>query len=636
MPIRSLLTKAHTNETDVTEPQDAGNDATPKRKRGMGAGRGLAHLVSKFEVLEAMSCPKKPLSIRETPIAPVALSATRLIEPASASSSISSSSLRTSVIIPSKTTVLIHQDSEVFDDNVDLGWQPGKPETLQKSSSVVAERRKIFEVNLGPIQRETKQCTSPTYSPGCQGSKLRLPAKWQTVRARSPLACLAQSQAAVLSRPQIPNASKRLSGYLPLSSTCPSLQSAQRSARLHRLSDCMTHPSKEKDIDETTSSVSAAQEGYQIPRLPDSQLYRIAPNKSENISRAQAEPPSRPESQESIIAQSRKAKPVPPIKLRRTRGCKDNEAAQPQEPVESQAALSSNKVRSKLPLRQHIKRRPREYKPSPSHPPSPERLHNELSVGAAVAQLEATPKQPTTLPPSLIENTIGHFESLIAKDKVGVNCKYSVGQQKSRIPASASCLVAHQPKPGITEEARRKFSASWGPARWRQRHVQTIDTSHHATRNGLSSASERPEGHLMPTDGSVEVKRPLSENWDTWTELSNPSGQEIKRTSPRPKVSGSDHAVSNAQQADNDPAPTGSRTCHPEHTSNSTRIQSKEGRRSWRLSGRRWMSRSSTPFVARADCTLEQPRPVRVNEMKRIVSLCREKMMARKDRAQTD
>ncbi|OAA39070.1 hypothetical protein NOR_06330 [Metarhizium rileyi] len=169
MPIRSLLTKAHTNETDVTEPQDAGNDATPKRKRGMGAGRGLAHLVSKFEVLEAMSCPKKPLSIRETPIAPVALSATRLIEPASASSSISSSSLRTSVIIPSKTTVLIHQDSEVFDDNVDLGWQPGKPETLQKSSSVVAERRKIFEVNLGPIQRDGSRSVTISM-PGSESS----------------------------------------------------------------------------------------------------------------------------------------------------------------------------------------------------------------------------------------------------------------------------------------------------------------------------------------------------------------------------------------------------------------------------------------------------------------------------------
>lgn len=52
----------------------------------------------------------------------------------------------------------------------------------------------------------------------------------------------------------------------------------------------------------------------------------------------------------------------------------------------------------------------------------------------------------------------------------------------------------------------------------------------------------------------------------------------------------------------------------------------------WPSHGRRWISRSGGPLVARVQCDLQQPRPVRANEVRRLVSLCRDKMAGRRSR----
>ncbi|GJN69839.1 hypothetical protein PLICBS_003891 [Purpureocillium lilacinum] len=56
------------------------------------------------------------------------------------------------------------------------------------------------------------------------------------------------------------------------------------------------------------------------------------------------------------------------------------------------------------------------------------------------------------------------------------------------------------------------------------------------------------------------------------------------------------------------------------------------------VSSRRWMSRSSGAgtMVARVQCALQQPRPVRANEVKRLVSLCKDKVTGWKGRSQTE
>lgn len=151
MPILSLLSATQTLTTDISEPQDADAIAARQLKRRVGAGRGLAHLVSKFEGLESVSRSTKPFSLRGTARAPVTLSATSLFEPPPAPSSIATSSLCTSARNPPTSQDLASQESSASNDKVQCSWQPGRPEIVEKGSSVVAERKKIFEVNLGAI-----------------------------------------------------------------------------------------------------------------------------------------------------------------------------------------------------------------------------------------------------------------------------------------------------------------------------------------------------------------------------------------------------------------------------------------------------------------------------------------------------
>lgn len=57
---------------------------------------------------------------------------------------------------------------------------------------------------------------------------------------------------------------------------------------------------------------------------------------------------------------------------------------------------------------------------------------------------------------------------------------------------------------------------------------------------------------------------------------------------------------------------------------------------SLRLLSRRLMSRSHGLFVSQAHCTLQQPQPVRGGEIRRITSLCKDRMAALRARPRTE
>lgn len=57
---------------------------------------------------------------------------------------------------------------------------------------------------------------------------------------------------------------------------------------------------------------------------------------------------------------------------------------------------------------------------------------------------------------------------------------------------------------------------------------------------------------------------------------------------------------------------------------------------SLRLLSRRLISRSHGLFVSQAHCTLQQPQPVRGGEIRRITSLCKDRMAALRARPQTE
>lgn len=151
MPVRSLLTATQAT-TDVTESQDHGNVASYHQKRRMGAGRGLAHLVSKFEILDGTSRSTKPLPSSRTSLVPVAGPTARLTEPPSARSSISTSSLLIPSRSPRKIPESVSQDSTASRNEAHVGLSQGVVETGDKRSSMVAEKRKLFEVNLGDVK----------------------------------------------------------------------------------------------------------------------------------------------------------------------------------------------------------------------------------------------------------------------------------------------------------------------------------------------------------------------------------------------------------------------------------------------------------------------------------------------------
>lgn len=477
-------------------------------------------------------------------------------------------------------------------------------------------------------------------SPSRQNGKHGLLSKWQTVRARSPLACLAQSQAAVLSRPKIPNVSKRLSGYLPLSSTCPSLQSVQNSTKPHRLSACGIHSNKNNNQREVAvPRKTPSTERFETPKPLEAKLALLTPNGDENSLQEQEDPPSRSDSQKSFISKSRNTEPHTPVKSAQAGEDKRQKTVQSPSLGGSQSELLINKTRCKLPLRyRNIRRNLDESRHGPNQPSSSTRPQKDTTVEAAIAQLEATPKQPIPLAPSQIGNAIDHFESLIAGDRIYPKQKHSL-RRKFRIPVSRSCQVTKpdsQPKPGVAEETRRKFSNSWGPARWRKGLI-----GHH-TKNGQPEASREPpdvshgsrrcEGHHIPTDGSADGRHSLSRLWDPRDERLNNLEHESITAVPDLYVNAGSRLEYDAQRLQVGSTDIGCNVTRMEQE----HVGIQAGRRSWRFSGRRWMSRSSVPLIARADCTLEQPRPVRVNEIKRLVSLCREKVTGRKTRPQTD
>lgn len=55
-----------------------------------------------------------------------------------------------------------------------------------------------------------------------------------------------------------------------------------------------------------------------------------------------------------------------------------------------------------------------------------------------------------------------------------------------------------------------------------------------------------------------------------------------------------------------------------------------------RRRSRRWISRSSGTLVSQAHCRLEQPKPVHANEVKRLISLCKTRVVGHKRRGNTE
>ncbi|KAG6022518.1 hypothetical protein E4U19_004983 [Claviceps sp. Clav32 group G5] len=639
MPIRPLLTASQPITNLASSPKH-GMATIPRQKRLSEHGRRLSQLVSKFEILDSSSRQSK-LRLTKRPNLPGGNESTlELNRPPSSISSASAQSVHQNVAATSD------QLGNLFPAS---GGIPREDEcvTEEVCVSLVAERRKLFEVNLGDGKLNVRVNSHDASSRPLKQAP-RLPT-WQTLRLKSPSPCMAQSQTAVLSRPTMPNVSERLAGYLPLSSTCPSLPHVQTGTQPHTLSDCVQRCMQEARLDDDWTSVVTPGPSNPAPTLIISKgkqiqtHERLSPNEEEASDEGQETPhaaamvfetmsPSRRFGDEHLTASNRRSTSTDEVvhhgaaATRTSNPTRSNEVGTMYkrscgtEMEQGGSGLDGDAV--KMNLTSHQVR----------SSDSPARFPKQKHVVAG-------PRKPRN--PPRISNTIEHFEALIIGDGLDDKLKSSIRLPKRLTGSSSWHLNKAEGKTstGAIESARRKFSNSWGPARFRRNRVACGSSDARQSQHSDAPSYKRSNDD-GPTDGTVQRRSPAPENWlarfhpnrkmnpshVAHVQISKtrgmPSGRlrpKGPRPQPTPMMAARDGASRPGERAADGPDVRAA----------------KDGHGSWR-SRKRWVSRSSVPLVAQVDCALQQPKPIRVNEVRRLVSLCRDRMTARKNRAQTD
>ncbi|KAH6962291.1 hypothetical protein BKA56DRAFT_598683 [Ilyonectria sp. MPI-CAGE-AT-0026] len=183
----------------------------------------------------------------------------------------------------------------------------------------------------------------------------------------------------------------------------------------------------------------------------------------------------------------------------------------------------------------------------------------------------------------------------------------------------------------------RRLSASWkkSSSEWSTTSPQDSFISNHSGLDGESSTARDDERGMAPeSPSSRSVRTSLHPDCASVNKYMTPRGSLVRLefnidgegglhpsstmspSAPLLPCSGSRHRMSPL-------ALTGRQRSIIDST---TTAKEQDGPR-YRV--RRIISRSSGPFVSRSYCTLEQPKPVRANELRRLVSLCKEKVARR-------
>ncbi|KAG5930145.1 hypothetical protein E4U42_002884 [Claviceps africana] len=139
MPARSLLTASQPIENLTHSPKQETAEIS-MHKRRLESGRKLSHLVSKFEILDSLSRQSKPLATKKANLPGANDSTLQLNRAPSSHSSVSARSLYHHAVIDKPEDLLPGQGEAHKDD---------EPATAEAHVSLVAERRRLFEVKLG-------------------------------------------------------------------------------------------------------------------------------------------------------------------------------------------------------------------------------------------------------------------------------------------------------------------------------------------------------------------------------------------------------------------------------------------------------------------------------------------------------
>lgn len=267
---------------------------------------------------------------------------------------------------------------------------------------------------------------------------------------------------------------------------------------------------------------------------------------------------------------------------------------------------------------------------------------------------EASPKSGTKNNNHRLKDTIGIFESL-SRQRLLEPGHSTHSKPSSETPTKGSESKLSGGRPGKARTALRKISTQWGRSRPRRK-PSLADPYHNEVGGGLLTAesqidaiSDRRQNVSDLSDGLFQPRTARTN--DMTDEMFNGVGLHTPETVSVPLGNDGclDNSILNHMNLDANDKTWTFIHCHAPPTSDygvesvpyvrpklSTLGIDNHLALHRRNVNRRWISRSSGPMIAKVHCELEQPKPVRAREMRRLASLCRDRVTGRAVRAQTE
>ncbi|POR38856.1 Uncharacterized protein TPAR_00950 [Tolypocladium paradoxum] len=655
-------------------------------------GRGLAHLVSKFEILDAISSVDNTVAEAEASVLRGHRKTTVADAEGKLKPSLSVASSKSAVSVSSAARSAGNGPGDMSPKRVPSSTASDKSSPTEDPTpgagrlSMVAERRRFFEggpsnSSLGECPRSV-DCSSMALlclnGQASKSSKLPLTSSWRTLRTSSPSPSSRSSQTVLRENPSKANVPHRLSQCLPFNKTFPSLldrQSTKSNSRL--LPD---------------ASSAAINDDASLERTPEWSSYyssssRETRNKPSWLSLTQETPvpvPQTPVRSRDDHAMPRGAavsstKGIPTGRLMHS-SANSGGAIRVVRDCNFESPTKSNKTTTQSPTRKRQETTPLQPRLGATGPklhgstlpavfsgsPAPRRLckkqakdYEEPREGQS--NHAATPTRGQKAPQ--LQDTIGLFESLSRQATADGPSSSDVWPSNKQHEQAGRLNEPRTQKRSIgLGSTFRKISGSWGRTRLARAMSKQSDAAYTDldagrvagnTRSARLGKNERQlpsrlhEGdsqtnliNLVTLDlidieaamtGSAlpPISEPFSCPWDgdgSQTDdvhlsleenIDSGDGEPPSQDSPR-----------KGSQGNTDTEARTAETARPSSSDSETHEQ----RGSRRVSSRRWVSRSSGTLVARVQCALEQPRPVRANEVRRLVSLCRDKVTGWKGR----
>ncbi|KND87631.1 hypothetical protein TOPH_07749 [Tolypocladium ophioglossoides CBS 100239] len=651
----------------MSQKSSCGNPVVPcrvSRLHASGAatrGRGLAHLVSKFEILDAMSSVDNTVAEAEASVLRGHRKTTLADSKDRLKPSLSVASSKSAVSLASVARSTGNRPGDMPPKRVPSPAASGKSSATKDSTpgagrlSMVAERRRFFEG--GPSDSSLNASKSSPHKQTGYSTKLPLTSSWQTVRTSSPSPSSRSNRTVLQENPSKANVPHRLSQCLPFNKTFPSLLDRQNTKSNSRLLP--------------DASSAATNDDASLERTPEWSSYystssRETRDKPSWLSLKQDKPvpvPKTPvQSQEDSmilpVAATGSAKGIPTGRLMHSSANSGGtiRVRKRQETTPAQPRLGTTGPKP------HGSTVPAGFSGSPGS----RRLCKKRAKDADEPS-EDQPNHSATPAPGKkaphLQDTIGLFESLSRQattDRPSSSGNWSSTKQRD---AARRQDEPRTQKRGIgLGSTFRKISGSWGRIRLARAMSRKSNTAYteidigRAAGNTPSARFGKNErqtpGRLHEDDSQTNlidlatldlidieaamrgstlppIGKPFSCPWD-----GEGSQSDDAQGSHDENIDSGDGEPSNQdsrRKGSQGSTDTETRTAGTARRSSSDH-ETHEQRRSRRVSSRRWVSRSSGTLVARVQCALEQPRPVRANEVKRLVSLCRDKVTGWKGR----